>query len=209
MLIRRRSNFSFSSGQVVEYIQRTLANASDTAFAYYYFTSVFKESLSVTTFLRSVIFQIIRAETLIFGLQSRVERIFTSHTGHRDPEIEELETLLIDVCAEVSGVVLLIDGVNEADQLDQKAVLDVLKKVIKLTMPLKIFITSQPEVNFRGVFNETEILQINLKPQDTQRELEIYINLRVDYEKPNQLALCSMRVIDDIKAVLKTKAEGM
>ena len=123
--------------------------------------------------------------------------------------MEEIEHLLLDVCAKMSKVVLLIDGVNEADQLDQKVVLSVLKKLVRLELASKIFITSQPEVNFRSVFSDTDISQINLKPQDTQCELEKYINQRVDNEIHNQLALCSMRVIDDIKAVLKTKAEGM
>ncbi len=65
----------------------------DTAIVYYFFDYSCKESLPVPTFLRSILDQIIKMETLLPHIQRRLESLFVSQTDQREPDIAELERL--------------------------------------------------------------------------------------------------------------------
>ena len=195
---------------MVERATKNLAGKTDTVIAYYFFDSAQKDSLSPRTFLRSILHQVLRTESLNPTLQRRLEAIFIGPNGSREPEIDELETLIFDLCNTLQKVVILVDGINEAEQDDRRLVLRFLKAVQQTQAVIKLFVASRPEVDAPIFFSDGQLTHINIRAHDTRPEIEDFINSRVEKEvKDGSLVVCGPAVIDKIKDVLKMKARGM
>lgn len=191
---------------------KSLASKKDTIMAYYFFDSTHKESLSPCTFLRSILHQILRIESLNPVLQRNLEAIFVGPNGSREPEIDELETLIISLCDTLQNVIILVDGINEAKQEDQRLVLHFLKMAVQNSQAIiKLFISSRPEVDVPIFFSDYgQFTHINIRAEDTQIEIDKVITSRVGMEaKEGSLVVCGPAMIEKIKKVLKMKASGM
>lgn len=189
---------------------KNLAGTTNTVIAYYFFDSAQKESLSPYTFLRSILHQVLRTESLNPTLQRRLEAIFIGPSGSREPEIEDLERLIFVLCNTLQKVIILIDGINEAEQDDQRLVLRFLKAIQQSQAVIKLFVTSRPETGVPIFFSGGQLTQINIRAHDTRLEIEDFINSRVKQEaKDGSLVVCGPAMIDKIKDVLKMKARGM
>lgn len=182
----------------------------NTGIAYYFFDSVQKESLSHCTFLRSILHQVLCTELLNPTLQRRLEVIFVGPNGSREPEIDELETLVIELCNTLQKVTIFVDGINEMEQDDQKLVLRFLRTIQESQTVIKLFITSRPEIDVSNIFSDDQLMHISIRAHDTQLEINEFINSRVENEaKEGFLDVCGPAVINDIKKALKMKARGM
>lgn len=189
-----------------------LASQKETRIAYYFFDSAQKESLLPGTFLRSILHQILRIESLIPALQQRLEAIFMEPNGIycREPEIDELETLVLDLCISLQKVIILIDGINEMEQDNRKLVMRFLKSVQQSQAAIKLFIASRPDVDLLKVFSEGQLTHIDIQAQDTRAEIDHLVDTRVDQEARNgPLVDCGPDLIDEIKKTLRMKAKGM
>lgn len=196
---------------MIEQMTKSLASKKDTVTAYYFFDSAQKESLSPCTFLRSILHQILRTESLSPALQRRLEAIFVWPSGSSEPEIDELETLIIGLCDTLQNVILLVDGIDEAEQEDQRLVLHFLKKAIQKSQAvIKLFISSRPEVDVPIFFSDNgQLTHINIRAQDTQIEIDNVIKSRVEkVAKEGSLVVCEPATIDKIKKALRIKASG-
>lgn len=194
----------------MERVTKNLAGKTDTVVAYYFFDSAQKESLSACTFLRSILHQVLRTESLNPTLQRRLEAIFIGPNGSREPEIDELETLVFELCNTMQKVIILVDGINEAEQDDRRLVLRFLKAIQESQAVIKLFIASRPEVDVPIFFSNSQLTHIDIRAHDTRLEIEDFINSRVEKEaKDGSLVVCGPAVIDKIKNVLKRKAKGM
>lgn len=196
---------------MIEQMTKSLASKKDTITAYYFFDSSQKESLSPCTFLRSILHQMLRTESLNPALQRRLEAIFIGPNGSREPEIHELEALIIWLCDTLQNVIVLVDGIDVAKQEDQRLVLHFLKKVVqKSRAVIKLFISSRPEVDVPIFFsNNGQLTQINIRAQDTQIEIEKVIESRMEkVAKEGSLVVCEPATIEKIKKALKIKASG-
>jgi len=194
---------------VVEQMTKNLAGKTDTVIAYYFFDSVQKESLSPRTFLRSILHQVLRPESLNPTLQRRLEAIYIGPNGSREPDVDELETLLFELCNTQQKVIISVDGINEAEQGDRRLVLRFLKAIKQSQAVIKLFVASRPEVNVPIFFSDGQLTHINIRAHDTRLEIENFINSRVEKAKDDSLRVCGPVVIDKIKHVLKMKARGM
>lgn len=194
---------------MVEQVTRTLAGNNNTGIAYYFFDPSRKESLSPSTFLRSILHQVLRTESLNPALQRGLEAIFIGPNGSREPEIDELETLIIKLCNTLRKAVILIDGINETTHDDRKLVLHFLKAIQQSQAVIKLFISSRPEVDVPIVFTDAQLTHITIRAQDTQLEIDNFINSRVEEAKEGSLIVCKLDVIDEIKKSLQMKARGM
>lgn len=189
----------------------SLVSKKDAIAAYYFFDSTQKESLSPYTFLRSILHQILRTELLNPALQRRLEAIFVGPNGTREPEIDEWEALIIELCDKLQNVTILVDGIDEAEQEDQRLVLHVLKNAIdKSQAVIKLFISSRPGVNVPIFFGGNgQLTHINIRAQDTQIEIDKVIRFRVEnVAKTGPLAVCEPATIDKIIEALRMKASG-
>lgn len=195
---------------MVEQMTKDLASKKDTSVAYYFFDPAQKESLSSCTFLRSILHQVLGIESLNPKLQRSLEAIFIGPNGSREPDFEELETMVIKLCNTLLKVIIFVDGVNEAEQDDRKLVLRFLKTIQQSQAVIKLFITSRPEVDVPFFFSDSQLTHINIRVHDTRSEIDNFINSRVEDEaKYGSLEVCGPVVIDEIKTALKTKARGM
>ena len=195
---------------MVEQVTKNLAGKRDTVIAYYFFDSAQKKSLSPCTFLRSILHQVLRPESLNPTLQRRLEAIFIGPNGSREPEIDELETLVFELCNTLQKVIILVDGINEMEQDDRRLVLRFLKAIQQSQAVIKLFVTSRPEVDVPIFFSDGQLTHINIRVHDTRLEIDNFINSRVEKEaKDGSLVVCGLAVIDKIKTALKWKARGM
>ena len=154
--------------------------------------------------------QLLRPESLNPTLQRRLEAIFIGPNGSREPEIDELETLVFELCNTLQKVIIFIDGINEAEQDDRRLVLRFLKAIQKVQAVVKLFVTSRPEVDVPIFFSDSQLTHINIRVHDTRLEIDDFINSRVEKEaKDGSLVFCGPAMIDKIKTALKTKARGM
>lgn len=196
---------------MIEQLTESLAGQKDTITAYYFFECAQKESLSSFNFLRSILHQMIRTESLNPALQRRLEAILVGPNDSRKPEMDKLETLIIELCGKLKNVIVLVDGVNEAEPEDQSLVLHFLKKAVqKSRAVIKLFISTRPEVDVRSFFRgDGQLMQINIRAQDTQIEIDKVINSRVEKQsREGSLVVREPAMIDKIKKTLKIKAGG-
>lgn len=185
-----------------------MASEKDTCIAYYFFDSAHKESLLPCTFLRSILHQILRTESIIPVIQRRLEAIFTGPNG--EPEIDELETLIFEFCSTLQKVIILVDGVSEMGQDDQRLVLHFLKAIQQTQTVPKLFLASRPEVDVSRFFGDKQLTHINIRARDTRPEIDNFIESRVEMEaKDGPLVVCRPAVIEKIKKALRMKARGM
>ena len=195
---------------MVEQVTKNLAGKTDTAIAYYFFDAAQKESPSPCAFLRSILHQVLRTESLNPTLQRRLEAIFIGPSGSREPEIEELERLIFELCNTLRKVIILVDGINEVEQDDRRLVLSFLKDIQQSQAIIKLFVTTRPETGIPIFFSDGQLTHINIQAHDTRLEIDAFINSRVEKEaKDGSLVVCGPAVIEKIKNVLKMKARGM
>lgn len=190
---------------------KSLASRKDIGIAYYFFDTAQKESLSSRNFLRSILHQVLRTESFDPALQRSIEATFVGPSGSREPDFEELEPLVIKLCNDtLRQVVILIDGINEAEREDRRLVLRFLKTIQRSQAAIKLFIASRPEVDVSNFFSDSQLTHISIRPDDTRLEIDEFINSRVEKESINGfLDVCGPAVIDQIKKTLKLKARGM
>lgn len=195
---------------MVEEVIKNSLGKTDTAIAYYFFESAQKESLSPCTFLRSILHQVLRKESLYSILQRRFERIFIGLNGDREPEIDELESLVLDICNKFQKVIILVDGINEAEPDDQRLILHFFKTLEQSQAIIKLFVTSRPEMNVPTYFTDDQFTHINIRAHEIQPEINNFIDSSVEKEsKDGPLIVCGSDMIDEIKKTLKMKARGM
>lgn len=195
---------------MAEQLAKTVSSDQGTIIAYYFLDSIRKESLSAYTFLRSIIHQLIRLETLTPLLQQNLEKVFIGHNGIREPEAEELESLIFELCATKQRVILIIDGVGEAEPADRRLIIRFLKSLQQRHPFVKLFISSQLNMEAMSFFSDNEIVQIKIKPHDLDKDIRMFIEDRVGKEYTSgSLSICSPDLIDLIKETLTMKARGM
>ena len=152
---------------MIEQVTKNLAGKTDTVIAYYFFDAAQKESLSPCTFLRSILHQVLRTESLNPTLQRRLKAIFIGLSNSREPEIDKLERLILELCNTLQKVIILIDGINEAEQDDRRLVLRFLKAIQQSQAVIKLFIASRPETSIPISFSDGQLTHINIRAHDT------------------------------------------
>lgn len=190
----------------------TKSTRSNTGFviAYYFFDFTQKESLSACTFARSILHQVLCIESLTPDLQQRLERIFIGSNGTREPDIDDLETLIVELCDKQQKVAIIVDGISEVEQEDRRLVLRFFQAIQKSQAIIKLFVSGRPEVDVPRFFSEAQLTQIRIQVRDTRSEIDSFVESRVEQEAINgPLVVCGPAVIDKIKIALKTKARGM
>ena len=92
---------------------------------YYFFTSLWLDSLSPINFLRSILHQMLSPNMLSPSLQLEVEDLF-SRT--HEPTIDKLMSFVFRLWGAimVKHTFLIIDGVDELDRFNQKVILRIL-----------------------------------------------------------------------------------
>ncbi|KAF8241688.1 hypothetical protein K440DRAFT_591719, partial [Wilcoxina mikolae CBS 423.85] len=192
------------TGHVIDHLRMTLC--SDNNIAYYFFDFSRKESLSAVTFMRSMLHQLIRSEILSPDIQRLLEAILGPN-GNREPDAGEMETLIIKLCGKLGNVFFIIDGIDEVERNDRRVVLRFLKNIGQSRLGIQFFVAGQPEVDMTMVFGNCHA--VRLSPQDLQTDIKTFIDFQVEKEYSGVLSVCEPDLINTVKLVLATKAQGM
>jgi hypothetical protein len=162
--------------------------------------------LSAVTFLRSLLHQLIHTEILSPDIQRILQAIFDPN-GVREPDIDELEKIIIKVCGKLGKIFYIIDGIDEAEQNHRRVVLRFLKNIERSRSGIRIFIAGQSEVDIAVVFGN--IHAVHLKSHDLETDIETFIDFQLETEYSGVLSVCESDLISAVKKALALKAEGM
>jgi hypothetical protein len=197
-----RSEQSFR-GYVIDYLKTTFSARDDTVIIYYFFDSSNKKSLHTLTFLRCILHQAVRLESLLPDSQRHLESLFVDQV---EPDISELIKLFMYFYIKFKNAFLLIDGLDEADKSDQRNVKSFLKEVQKVH-GARILTVTHPDVDMSKVFSRSGTLQI--KPENLKSDIEIFVQRQIDMYSHEELSVCSPSLLDKVKQALLSGAEGM
>jgi hypothetical protein len=190
------------SGNVIDRL-----NTTPRVVAYYFFDSRWKESLSIITFLRSILHQVLPIDTVSPAILPRLREIFDSSIESREPDFSELQQLITDICeTQTQTQVFVIDGLDELDKDARKSVLLFLRT---MQARVKIFAASQPEVNLTAF--SVSCKTINITVRDSENDIRNFIQVRLEeVMKCNKvLSAQSPHGIEVIKEALALGAQGM
>lgn len=135
--------------------------------------------------------------------------MFIGPNGERAPDIEELESLITQLCDPQKRIVIIIDGIGEVEQNNRRVVLRFLKTLQQCAF-VKLFISSQLDVDIRMFFNNCQVTQINVKPHDLDSDIRVFIENQIGKEcQVGFLSTCLPDLIDHIKQKLALKAKAM
>lgn len=193
-------------GYIVNHLKLTFSAQDETAVIYYFFDSSQKESLKASTFLRSILHQAIRLKTLLPDSQRRLESLFMDQIDCLEPATSELEELFLLFYGKFKIGYLLIDGLDEADEIEQRNVKSFLKEVQKMD-GARILAITHAATDMSKVFTRGRALQI--EPEDVKDDIESFVQSQLDKYAQEELSDCSQSVLELIKQKLVSDAEGM
>jgi hypothetical protein len=202
LLVDLRSKRSFR-GYVISHLQTTFSARDDTVIIYYFFDSRNKTTLHTLTFLRCILHQAVKLETLLPDLQRRLESLFVDQT---EPDMSELRELFLHFYRKSKNAFLLIDGLDEADESDQRNIKSFLKEVQTVNSS-RILATTHPDVDMSKVLSRYHAIQI--KPEDLKGDIEIFIQGQIDEHSQDVLSVCSPSLLDKVKQAMLSNAEEM
>ncbi|KAF2031340.1 hypothetical protein EK21DRAFT_88059, partial [Setomelanomma holmii] len=192
-------------GYIVDHL-RTKFLVPNKTVVFYFFDSSEKRSLKASSFLRCILHQILKSETLLPDIQRRLELLFRDQIEQSEPAISELEELFLQIYDEHENGFLLIDGLDEADEIEQKKVKSFLKEVHKKTSA-RILATTHASMDFSKVSTSGSVLHI--RSEDLRDDIDVFVQSQIDKYSHEEMSECEPYVLDLIKQKLVSDAEGM
>ncbi|KAH7399656.1 hypothetical protein BKA66DRAFT_437188 [Pyrenochaeta sp. MPI-SDFR-AT-0127] len=193
-------------GHVIDHMKRSFAASSDTVVIYYFFDSSEKRSLESTAFLQCILHQAITTENLSPDTQRNLESLFEDQIRYSGPTTEDLEHLVYDILGLYKSAFLLIDGLDEASETEQKNVKYLLKK-IKEKCGARIFATTHAAMDMSKLL--APCLSFQIGPTDNEADISTFVQSQIDQHSEEDLSGCSNVALDLIKQTLVSNAEGM
>jgi hypothetical protein len=150
--------------------------------------------------------QIIKLEALLPNIQRRLESLFVDQIGESDPDTSELEQLCLQFYGKSKSCSLLIDGLDEADDIEQRKVRLFLKKVQRMA-GVRILATTHAAMDMSKVFSCD--LALCIRPEDLKHDIEVFVQSQISKYSLEELSDCEPFVLDLIRQKLVSDAEGM
>lgn len=196
----------YSRGYIIDYLNMKFQAYSDTAVIYYFFDSSERKTLKTSNFLRCILHQAIKMESLLPDSQRILESLFKDQIYQSEPTTSELEQIFFHFYGKFKSAFLLIDGLDEANDVEQRNVKSFLKTVQKMD-GARIFTTTHAAMDMSKVF--TRGLALQIKPKDLEDDIETFIQSQIDKYSQGELCDCSPSMLDIIKRKLVSDAQGM
>ena len=186
-------------------MKRKFSSNKDTTIVYYFFDYSTKASLAVSTFLRSILHQILTVKKLS-AVQVRLESLFSGDIEQWEVDPVEVATLFSDFCSAYKRVFLLLDGLDEIDPRDGRVIRNFLKKFEGIAS-VKVFITTHPEVDMSTVFRRCRTFKI--EAHDVEPDIAAFVESQIEQRSQEELSGCSPTLLELIKQALISGAQGM
>jgi hypothetical protein len=126
--------------------------------------------------------------------------------GQTEPDTSELREIFLHFYRKSKNAFLLIDGLDEADESDQRNIKSFLKEVQTVNTS-RILATTHPDVDMSKVLSRCQALQI--KPEDLKGDIEIFIQRQIDEHSQDVLSVCSPSLLNEVKQATLSSAEEM
>ncbi|KAN0081756.1 ankyrin [Elaphomyces granulatus] len=192
-------------GSVHDFLKRKFSSNKDTTIVYYFFDYSTKASLAVSTFLRSILHQILTVKKLS-AVQVRLESLFSGDIEQWEVDPVEVATLFSDFCSAYKRVFLLLDGLDEIDPRDGRVIRNFLKKFEGIAS-VKVFITTHPEVDMSTVFRRCRTFKI--EAHDVEPDIATFVESQIEQRSQEELSGCSPTLLELIQQALISGAQGM
>ncbi|PSN59122.1 hypothetical protein BS50DRAFT_626869, partial [Corynespora cassiicola Philippines] len=197
---------SVLSGYIVQHLKKSFAAHGDTSVIYYFFNSSEKKSLKTSAFLRCILHQAITVDNLVPDIQRRLEYLFEDQIGDFDPANSELEQLFCDFIKEYKCVFLIVDGLDELSEAEQRNVKSLLRKVANTNIA-KLLTTTNAAAEISKVL--AHCLSLQVKPEDIKDDIALFVQWQIDEYAQGDRFGCSEDALDLIKRQLVADAQGM
>lgn len=195
-----------SRGYIIDYLNKRFSAHSETAVIYYFFDSSEKKTLKASNFLRCILHQAIRLEFLLPDSLRSLESLFKDQIDQSEPTTSELEQIFFHFYGKFKSAFLLIDGLDEANDIEQRNVKSFLKTLQKMDGARVLAIT-HAAMDMSKVF--TCGLTFQIKPNDLENDIATFIQSQIVKYSQGELYDCSPSVLDIIKRKLVSDAQGM
>ncbi|KAF2204889.1 hypothetical protein GQ43DRAFT_477831 [Delitschia confertaspora ATCC 74209] len=193
------------AGYAIDYLKTTFPATDDTVVIYYFFDYSNPISLRMSTFLRCILHQVIRLDSLLPNFQRRLESLFIGPIDAAEPYSRDLTDIFIELYRKFKNAFLIIDGLDEMDKNEQRNVIHFLKEV-QIVNNARILVFTHPNVDMSKVLGTSSTLQIT--PHDVQQDIDTFIQRQMK-ENSKELSVCSPSELGIIKQVLLSGAEAM
>jgi hypothetical protein len=160
----------------------------------------------VSAFLQCLLHQVITVDNLLPDSQRSLESLFEDQIGKSGPSIDELEKLFCHFLGKYKCAFLLIDGLDEASEAEQRNIKSLLKTIQKIESA-RVFAMTHAAMDMTKVLSQC--LRLQIKPDDLEHDIATFVQLQVDTYSQACLLGCSSSALDLIKQKLVFDAEGM
>ena len=170
----------YPRGSVVDHLMTTpSASGEQRVVAYFFFDYRWRESLSAITFLRCILYQVLRMDKIPSGIRERLQRHFGGANDSHEPTLENLQELIFDVCTLLNNVFFVVDGLDEAEPDCRIAAL----RILEYMQPhVKIFIAGQPEIDIAALFKGSRAVTIDITERDVKGDIWRFINIKLEQD---------------------------
>ena len=188
---------------VIQYLLDALAQ-SRMSLAYYYFDANDTNSLSLRTFIASIVRQYC---TCMPGLPDRVLNEFDAQKARygssRQLEIEGLASILDDLLSSQAANIIVVDGVDESQE--QEDICEYLNSLAASGGLVHLFVSSRPEAAIRRQL--THFTEMQLSQTALEHDIGRYVNFRMKVEP--RLARLSSQLKQHVQTTIRERSHGM
>jgi DNA-binding transcriptional regulator GbsR (MarR family) len=163
------------------------------------------DSLTAETIIRSIIRQSVDVTTLPEQIEHQLRELDRKHFV----PLQDWEFLLRQII-KISGIFFIfIDGLDECDVAERRALLDALSLLATNTLSLRIFITSRDSVfvDLKGRFSHMEHASMN--PVNLASDIRIYVKASLEERRQNKDLVLEGPLLNHTTDTLTRHADGM
>ena len=193
-------------GYVFDNLNVTFLARDDIAVAFYFFNSSIKTSMHIISFLRCILHQVVRRELLSPDSQKLLESQFSDQLDRTEPDINGLIELFVHFCKKYKNVFLIIDGLDEADESQQKSIRSFFKNMEKAE-GVRMLVLTNPDMDIPKIMYPVQTLQIKL--EDVKDDIKTFIQSQIEEHSQEELSICPSSLLTEIKEGLLSGAEEM
>ncbi|KAJ6783166.1 hypothetical protein PWT90_03737 [Aphanocladium album] len=174
--------------------------------SFFFVTHDNAESLRAETLMRSMIRQFLNSLSLSENFENRLTDLNkTLYVDH-----DSWVSLLQDVIQQSGIYFLIIDGLDECDAVERRAVLDALQSLVNAASNLRIFITSRDSLGLDLRGRPLVIQHVSMACDSLTRDIRSYVDTSIQERlQQKELMVGDPRLLTEIIDTLTSHADGM
>lgn len=164
------------------------------------------DSLTAETIIRSIIRQSVDVTTLPEEIEHQLRELDRKHFV----PLQDWKILLQQRIRNSGLFFIFIDGLDECDAAERRALLDVLSSLATSTLGLRIFIASRDSVFVDLKVRFPHMEHASMSPVNLASDIRIYVEASLqDRVRNEDLMIADSRLLNHIRDTLTRHADGM